>query len=321
MRQKTALVTGITGQTGSYAAELLLEKGYKVYGMKRRTSTNTLENIKHIKNEITIIEGDLSDQISLNKIVKDIKPNELYSYGAQAHVKVSFNQPELTADISGVSVLRLLEAIREFSPTTRFYNSATSELFGGETGGPYNEDSLLLPRSPYGCAKLYAYHITKNYREAYNLYACSGLTFNHESPRRSEDYVSRKITMAAAKIKLGLQKQLALGNIEAKRDITHAKDIVIGQWLMMQQDKPKDYVLGSGVSVSIKQMLNVVFSHLNLDWNDYVVIDPQFYRPTEVNVLLADPLRAKQELGWQPKISWKELLVEMIENDLTLLKK
>lgn len=320
MTQKSCLITGITGQTGSYMAELLLDKGYKVFGMKRRTSTNTLENIRHIEDKLTIVEADLADQISLNKLVKDIQPDELYSYGAQSHVKVSFEQPELTGDISGLGVLRLLEAVREFSPKTHFYNSATSELFGS-TPAPQNENTTMIPRSPYGCAKMYAYCITRNYRESYNLFACSGITFNHESPRRGVDFVTRKITQAAAKIKMGLQDELFLGNLDAKRDLTHAKDVVIAQYLMLQNDIPKDYVIGSGNTHSIRDMLDVVFQHLDLDWTKYVKINPAFYRPAEVNVLCADASTIKHELGWAPKITWKQLLIEMTENDLSLLKK
>ncbi len=318
---KKAMIFGITGQTGSYMAEFLLEHGYSVYGVKRRTSTNTMQNIKHIENDVNILDGDMLDSYSISKIIKDTQPDELYAFAAQSHVKVSFEQPEYTGNCTGLGILRVLEAVRQSSSHTKVYNSATSELFGGETGGPYNENSPLMPRSPYGCAKLYAYHITKNYREAYNLFACSGLTFNHESPRRSEDFVTRKITMAAAKIKMGLQNQLALGNLEAKRDITHAKDIVMAQWLMLQQDIPKDFVLGSGMAVSIKQMLDVVFAHIGLNWQNYVVIDPKFYRPSEVDILTADASKAKIELGWQPKVSWQSLLIEMVENDLVLLQK
>lgn len=318
MKKLKAIITGITGQSGSYMAELLLRKNYQVFGMKRRTSTNTLQNIEHIKNDITLIDGDLLDHVSLNKMIKDIQPDELYSYAAQSHVKTSFEQPEYTSNCNALGTLRLLDSIREFSPHTRFYNSATSELFGGETGGPYNENSLLVPKSPYGCSKLYAYHITNIYRQSYNLFACSGLTFNHESVRRSEDFLTKKLSLSAARIKLGLQDKLFLGNLDAKRDITHAKDVVIAQWLMLQCEKPDDYVIGSGVAISIKEMVDFVFKYVNLDWKDYVVIDPLLFRPVEVNHLVADASKAKQELGWSPTISWQNLLIEMVEHDLKI---
>ncbi len=321
MMKKRALITGCTGQDGSYLAELLLEKGYDIYGVKRRTSNEGYGNVKHILNDIDIIEGDLSDQTSLNYIIKEIMPTEIYHLGAQSHVGTSFKQPLYTADVTGLGTLRLLEALREFSPTTKFYNAATSELFGGQSGGPYNEKSNFYPKSPYAIAKQFSYWTTVNYRESYKIFATNGILFNHSSPRRGIEFATRKITQTAAKIKLGLKDELIMGNIEACRDESHAKDMVEGMWLMLQQDTPDDFVLASSETHSIKEMIEVVFEHLGLDWTKYVKSDASFFRPAEVNILLGDSSKAKKILKWKPKYNWKELLIEMVEYDLALLTK
>lgn len=321
MSKKRVVVSGATGQDGSYLCELLLEKGYEVFGVKRRTSSEGYGNSAHLVKDITIIEADLSDQTSLNYLIKEVKPQEVYHLAAQSHVGTSFSQPVYTADVTGLGTLRLLEAIREFSPESRFYNAATSELFGGLSGSPYDEKSPFMPRSPYAVAKQFGYYTTMNYRNGYNIFACSGILFNHSSPRRGEQFATRKITKAAARIKLGLQKELVMGNIDAQRDEGHAKDYVEGMWLMLQQEKPDDFVLSTGETHSIREMIEVVFSHLDLDYNKYIKIDKQFFRPTEVNVLCGNSIKAKTILGWKPKYNWKELLIEMIENDLMLEKR
>ncbi len=318
--KKRVLITGVTGQDGSYLADLLLEKNYDVFGLKRRTSNEGYGNAIHLLDQITIIEADLLDQSSLNYLVKEVRPDEVYHLAAQSHVGTSFKQPLYTADCTGLGTLRLLESLREFSPEARFYNAATSELYGGLSGGPYNESSGFHPRSPYGVAKQFGYWTTANYRESYKMFACSGILFNHSSPRRGEEFATRKITKAAAKIKLGLQDTLYMGNIEAKRDEGHAKDYVEAMYLMLQQDSPNDFVISTGETHSIKEMIGVAFGHLELDWTKYVKIDPKFYRPAEVNVLLGDCSKAKRVLGWKPKYDWKSLLVEMVENDLKLLR-
>ena len=312
---KRALITGATGQDGSYLCELLLEKGYEVYGMKRRTATDGYENIAHLLHDITVVEGELLDQSSLSHIVKQVKPHECYHLAAQSHVGTSFKQPIYTAEATGLGTLRLLETLRELNPSTRFYNAATSELFGSSKP-PQNEHTTFHPRSPYGVAKLFGYWTTVNYREAYNMFACNGILFNHEGPRRGESFVTRKITKAAANIKLGLQNELRLGNLQAKRDIGHAKDFVYGMYLMLQQDAPDDYVLATGETHTIEDMLGIVFEHLNLDWHDYVKVDQAFIRPAEVDVLCGDSSKARQKLGWQPKYNWKDLLIDMVESDL-----
>jgi GDPmannose 4,6-dehydratase len=317
MKKRTAFVTGVCGQDGSYLSELLLEKNYEVYGLKRRTSGDGYNNAKHLLDSVNIVEGDLSDQTSLNNIIKEIKPDEVYNLAAQSHVGTSFKQPLYTADVTGLGVLRLLEAIKEFSPTSRFYQASSSELFGSSPP-PQNEQTIFHPRSPYGLAKQFGYWATVNYREAYNMFACNGILFNHEGARRGFEFVTRKITNAAAKIKLGLQDKLILGNLDAQRDIGSAKDYVEGMWLMLQAEKPDDYVLATGETHSIKEMLDVVFEHLGLDWNKYVEISQAFYRPSEVNALCGDYSKAKKELGWEPKTNWKALLIEMVENDLIL---
>jgi len=317
--KKRALITGVTGQDGSYIAELLLDKGYEVYGLKRRTSNEGYGNVAHLLNDITIIEGDLLDQVSLNGVVKDIKPDELYHLAAQSHVGTSFKQPLYTAEATGLGTLRLLEAIKEFSPSTRFYNAATSELFGDVQEMPQTERTPFYPRSPYGVAKQFGYWTTVNYRESYKIFASNGILFNHSSPRRGEEFATRKITKAAAKIKLGLQENLFMGNIDAKRDEGHASDYVEAMYMMLQHDSPDNFIVSTGETHSIKEMIEVVFGHCGLDWEKHVKIDPAFFRPAEVNVLWGDCSKIKKVLGWKPKYNWKDLLIEMVENDIKLL--
>lgn len=315
--KKRCVITGICGQDGSYLAELLLSKNYEVYGLKRRTSNDGYDNIAHLLNKLTIIEGDLLDQSSLNYLIKEVQPQECYHLGAMSHVGTSFNQPLYTADCTGLGTLRLLEAIKEFCPKTRFYNAATSELFGSSPA-PQTLLTPFHPRSPYATAKLFGFYSTINYRESYNLFCSNGILFNHSSPRRGEEFATRKITKAAARIKLGLQKDLVMGNIESRRDEGYAKDYVEGMWLMLQHNKPDDFILATGETHSIKDMIDFVFNYINLDWTQYVKIDQKFFRPAEVNVLCGDPSKAKIELGWQPRYNWKDLLIEMVENDLVL---
>lgn len=319
MSDKRALCTGITGQDGSYLAELLLNKGYEVYGLKRRTSSDGYGNVAHLLNDIKIVEGDLLDQSSINYIIKEIMPTEIYHLAAQSHVATSFSQPLYTADCTGLGTLRVLEAIRMFNPKTRFYNAATSELFGGIYEEATNEATPFHPRSPYGVAKLFGYWTTVNYREAYGIFTSNGILFNHSSPRRGEAFATRKITKAAARIKLGLQDKLVMGNLEACRDEGHAKDYVMGMYLMLQHDTPDDFVLATGETHSIKEMIEVAFSHVGLDWTKYVETDKAFFRPAEVNVLCGNSTKARDILGWRPEYSWKTLLIEMVENDLKFL--
>jgi GDPmannose 4,6-dehydratase len=315
---KKALITGVTGQDGSYLAELLLGKGYEVIGLKRRTSNEGYGNIVHLLKHIRIIEGDLLDQSSLNNIVKEAKPDEVYHLAAQSHVGTSFTQPLYTADCTGLGTLRLLEALREFGPNAKFYNAATSELFGKVREMPQKETTPFHPRSPYGVAKQFGYWTTVNYRESYKMFATNGILFNHSSPRRGEEFATRKITKSAARIKLGLQSKLKMGNISAKRDEGHAKDYVEAMYLMLQHNTPDDFVISTGETHSIEEMIEVAFSHLGLNWHEYVEIDQSLFRPAEVSVLCGDCSKAKNVLGWQPKYNWKELLVEMVENDLRL---
>jgi GDPmannose 4,6-dehydratase len=326
---KKALITGITGQDGSYLTELLLGKGYEVYGIIRRASTFNTERIDHIyqdphetKRRLHLVHGDLNDASSLNKILRDVQPDEIYNLGAQSHVRVSFDIPEYTAEVGGLGTLRLLEAIRETGlRKTRFYQASSSELFGKVQEIPQRETTPFYPRSPYGVAKLYAYWITVNYRESYNLFACNGLLFNHESERRGETFVTRKITRAAAAIKLGLQNRLYLGNLDAKRDWGYAKDFVEAMWLMLQQDEPDDYVIATGETHTVREFLDEAFGHLNLDWKQYVEIDPRYFRPAEVDLLIGDASKARRKLGWEPKTTFKELARMMVDADLADLKK
>lgn len=326
---KKALITGITGQDGSYLTELLLGKGYEVYGIIRRASTFNTERVDHIYQDphesgrrLHLVYGDLNDASSLNKILRDVEPAEIYNLGAQSHVRVSFDIPEYTAEVGGLGTLRLLEAIRETGlQKTRFYQASSSELFGKVQEIPQRETTPFYPRSPYGVAKLYAYWITVNYRESYNLFACNGILFNHESPRRGETFVTRKITRAAAAIKLGLQDKLYLGNLDAKRDWGHARDFVEAMWLMLQQDEPDDYVIATGETHSVREFLDEAFGYLDLDWKQFVEIDPRYFRPAEVDLLIGDASKARRELGWEPKITFKELARTMVEADLADLKK
>ena len=325
---KKALITGITGQDGSYLTELLLNKGYEVYGIIRRASSFNTGRIDHIYqdiheagNRLHLLYGDLNDASSLNKILRDVEPHEIYNLGAQSHVRVSFDIPEYTAEVVGLGALRLLEAIREVGIQPRFYQASSSELYGKVQEIPQKETTPFYPRSPYGVAKLYAYWITVNYRESYDMFACNGILFNHESPRRGETFVTRKITRAAAAIKLGLQDKLYLGNLDAKRDWGFAGDYVEAMWLMLQQDKPEDYVIATGEAHSVREFLDEAFGYVELDWQKHVEIDPRYYRPAEVDLLIGDPTKAERQLGWQPKVSFKELVQMMVESDLGQLRR
>ena len=326
---KKALITGITGQDGSYLTELLLSKGYDVYGIIRRASTFNTERLDHIYQDphaagrrLKLVYGDLNDASSLNKILRDVQPDEIYNLGAQSHVRVSFDIPEYTAEVGGLGTLRLLEAIRETGLNkTRFYQASSSELYGKVQEVPQRETTPFYPRSPYGVAKLYSYWITVNYRESYGLFACNGILFNHESERRGATFVTRKITQAAAAIKLGLQDKLFLGNLDAKRDWGHAKDYVRAMWMMLQQNEADDYVIATGETHSVRELLDEAFGHLGLDWQKYVEIDSRYFRPAEVDLLIGDATKAKQKLGWQPEITFKELVTTMVDADLAELKK
>lgn len=320
---KKALITGITGQDGSYLAELLLSKGYEVHGIIRRSSSfntariHSLYQDPHMPNvRLRLIYGDLNDSSSLNRILRTIQPDEIYNLGAQSHVRVSFDVPEYTAEVTGIGTVRLLEAIRESGLQPKFYQASSSEMFGKVQEIPQRETTPFYPRSPYGVAKLYAHWITVNYREAYNLFACSGILFNHESPRRGETFVTRKITKAAARIKLGLQQDLYLGNLDAKRDWGYAGDYVEAMWLMLQQEQPDDYVIATGETHTVREFLDLAFGHLNLDWEQYVKIDPKYYRPTEVDLLIGDATKAKTQIKWEPRVRFKELATMMADADL-----
>lgn len=314
--KKTALITGITGQDGSYMAELLLEKGYTVHGMLRRASIENSERIAHLRGSVQLHQGDLLDQNSLTELIEKIRPTEIYNLGAQSFVPVSWQQPIFTAEVTGLGVTRLLDAIRHVDPSIRFYQASSSEMFGRVRETPQTEATPFYPRSPYGVAKVYGHYITVNYRESYKLFACSGILFNHESPRRGLEFVTRKITHAVARIRLGLADEVRLGNLEAKRDWGHARDYVRAMWLMLQQDRADDYVVGTGETHSVGEFVEIAFGHVGLDWRKYVVIDPQFYRPAEVDLLLADPSKARQTLGWDPEVSFEDLVTEMVDSDL-----
>jgi len=324
---KRALITGITGQDGSYLAELLLAKGYEVFGLVRRSSSFNRGRIDHLYQDVhepdvklRLIYGDLNDASSLNHILRQVKPTEIYNLGAQSHVRVSFDIPEYTADVTGLGCVRLLEAIRETELPCRFYQASSSELYGKVVETPQRETTPFYPRSPYACAKAYAYYITVNYRESYGLHASNGILFNHESPRRGESFVTRKITRAAARIKHGVQDKLFLGNIDAKRDWGFAGDYVEGMWRMLQQDQPDDYVLATGETYSVRQFLDEAFSHLDLDWKPRVEIDPHYFRPAEVDLLLGDASKAKQQLGWSPQVGFKQLVHMMVDADMELVR-
>lgn len=317
----TALITGITGQDGSYLADFLLSKGYEVVGMVRRSSTMTFQRVKHIQNDITIIQGDLHDQSSLVDVVEKYRPDEVYNLAAQSFVPTSWNQPVLTGEVTALGVTRILEAVRLVNPKTRFYQASSSEMFGKVREVPQTENTPFYPRSPYGVAKVYGHWIAVNYRESYDMYAVSGILFNHESPRRGLEFVTRKITHGVARIKLGRSKELRLGNLEARRDWGYAGDFVYGMWLMLQGDKPQDYVLGTGVTHSVRDFCEVAFSYVGLDYRDYVVQDPRFYRPAEVDMLVADPSKARQELGWSPQVNFDKLIQMMVDADLGQVSK
>jgi GDPmannose 4,6-dehydratase len=319
---KRALLTGITGQDGSYLAELLIEKGYEVFGIIRRSSsfnTGRIDDIYQDPHEpnvrMRLLYGDLNDASSLNRLLRTVRPDEIYNLGAQSHVRVSFDVPEYTAEVTGVGTVRLLEAIRESGLNPRFYQASSSELFGSSPA-PQSETTPFHPRSPYGVAKLYAYWITVNYREAYGMYACNGILFNHESPRRGETFVSRKITRAAARIKMGLQDKLFLGNLDARRDWGYAGDYVEAMWLMLQQEKPDDFVIATGHSHTVRDFLNEAFGYLEIDWSKHVEIDPRYYRPSEVDDLRGDMSKAKRLLDWEPKVKFPELVRMMVKADL-----
>jgi GDPmannose 4,6-dehydratase len=317
----TALITGITGQDGSYLAELLLKKGYRVVGVARRSSTVTHERISHILDEITVIQGDLHDQGSLLSMLEEYKPSEVYNLAAQSFVPTSWNQPALTGDVTAIGVTRLLEAIRFVSPKTRFYQASSSEMFGKVLEVPQKETTPFYPRSPYGVAKVYGHWITVNYRESFDLYATSGILFNHESPRRGLEFVTRKIADGVARIKLGRAEELRLGNLESRRDWGFAGDYVEAMWLMLQQDHPDTYVVGTGETHSVTEFCEIAFSHVDLDYRQYVVQDERFYRPAEVDLLISDPSKARTTLKWEPSISFKELVTMMVDSDLARLNK
>jgi GDPmannose 4,6-dehydratase len=324
---KRALITGITGQDGSFLTEFLLDKGYEVFGIIRRSSSFNTDRIDHLYQDphepgtrLRLVYGDLNDSSSLNTILRQTEPDEIYNLGAQSHVRVSFDVPEYTAEVTGVGTVRILEAIRDTGIRPKFYQASSSELFGKVAETPQTENTPFHPRSPYGCAKAYAYWITVNYRESYDLFACNGILFNHESERRGETFVSRKITRAATRIKLGLQDKLYMGNLDARRDWGYARDYVEAMWMMLQADKPDDYVVATGETHSVREFLDETFTYLNLDWHQFVEIDPRYYRPAEVDLLLGDASKVRRELGWEPKVNFKQLVQLMVDHDLKLAR-
>ena len=314
-----ALITGITGQDGSYLAEFLLEKGYEVIGMVRRSSTITFERIRHIQGQVQVEQGDLHDQSSLMSVLERYKPDEIYNLAAQSFVPTSWNQPVLTGEVTGLGVTRMLEAVRQVSPKTRFYQASSSEMFGKVQEVPQRESTPFYPRSPYGIAKVYGHWITVNYRESYNLFAVSGILFNHESPRRGIEFVTHKITHSVAQIKLGLANELRLGNLDARRDWGYAVDYVRAMWLMLQQEAPIDYVIGTGETHSVREFCETAFNYVGLDYSNYVVQDERFYRPAEVDLLVADPSLAGKQLGWEPTVNFHGLVEMMVDADLKAL--
>lgn len=320
MSQRRALITGITGQDGSYLAELLLDKGYEVIGMVRRTSTVTFTRISHIQDRITLISGDLLDQGSLIAILREYQPHEVYNLAAQSFVPASWQQPVFTGEVTALGVTRMLEAIRAVDPQTRFYQASSSEMFGKVREVPQTETTPFYPRSPYGVAKVYGHWITVNYRESYDLFACSGILFNHESPRRGLEFVTRKVTHGVARIKLGLATELPLGNLDAKRDWGFAGDYVKAMWLMLQQERADDYVVGTGETHSVQELCETAFAYVGLDWRDFVVQDPRFMRPAEVDLLVSKPEKARRLLGWEPRVSFAQLVHMMVEADLDALR-
>jgi GDPmannose 4,6-dehydratase len=316
---KTALITGVTGQDGSYLAELLLEQGYRVVGMTRRSSTATNERIAHLVDRIEVVQGDLIDQASLVEALRDIQPTEVYNLAAQSFVPTSWNQPTLTAEVTALGVTRLLEAIRQVDPTIRIYQASSSEMFGKVRESPQNENTPFYPRSPYGVAKVYGHYLTVNYRESYDMYAVSGICFNHESPRRGREFVTRKVSEHVARIKLGLARELRMGNLDAGRDWGFAGDFVRAMWMMLQQDEPRDYVIATGRAHTVRQLCEIAFGHVGLDYRDYVVVDPAFLRPAEVDRLLGDPSRIKHDLGWEPNVTFEQLVAMMVDADIERL--
>jgi GDPmannose 4,6-dehydratase len=318
--KKRALITGITGQDGSYLAEFLLEKGYEVLGMVRRTSTISFSRIQHIQERIELVSGDLLDQGSLISTMRDWRPQEVYNLAAQSFVPTSWQQPVFTGNVTALGVTRMLEASRAVDPEIRFYQASSSEMFGKVREVPQRESTPFYPRSPYGVAKVYGHWITVNYRESYDLFACSGILFNHESPRRGLEFVTRKVSYGVARIRLGLADRLALGNLDAKRDWGFAGDYVRAMWLMLQQELPDDYVVGTGSTFSVQLLCEVAFERVGLDWRDHVVQDPRFMRPAEVDLLVSDPSKARQVLGWEPQVSFRELVHMMVDADLAQLK-
>jgi GDPmannose 4,6-dehydratase len=317
----TALITGITGQDGSYLAELLLSKGYRVIGVARRSSTVTYERIEHLLDDITVVQGDLHDQGSLLALLEEYEPTEVYNLAAQSFVPTSWNQPALTGEITALGVTRILEAIRFVNPKIRFYQASSSEMFGKVVEVPQCETTSFYPRSPYGVAKVYGHWITVNYRESFNMFASSGILFNHESPRRGLEFVTRKISDGVARIKLGTAKELRLGNLESQRDWGFAGDYVEAMWRMLQHDKPDNFVVGMGETHSVREFCEIAFAHVGLDYNDYVVQDERFYRPAEVDLLISDPSKVRSVLGWEPAVGFRELVTTMVDSDLKRLNK
>ena len=322
---KTALISGITGQDGSFLTELLLEKGYNVYGIIRRSSSFNTDRIDHLYQDphevgtrLRLLYGDLNDSSSLNTILKQVQPDEIYNLGAQSHVRVSFDIPEYTGEVTGLGTVRLLEAIREIGIRPKFYQASSSELYGKVVETPQTEVTPFHPRSPYACAKAYAYHITVNYRESYGMFASNGILFNHESERRGETFVSRKITRAATRIKLGLQEKLYMGNLDARRDWGYARDYVEAMWMIMNADEPDDFVIATGETHSVREFLEKTFGYLDLDWQQYVEIDPRYFRPAEVDLLLGDASKARTKLGWEPRVNFDGLVRLMVDHDLAL---
>jgi len=322
---KTALISGITGQDGSFLTEVLLEKGYEVYGIIRRSSSFNTDRIDHLYQDphkpntrLRLVYGDLNDSSSLNTILRQVRPDEIYNLGGQSHVRVSFDIPEYTGEVTGLGAVRLLEAIREAGIQPRFYQASSSELYGKAVESPQTETTRFHPRSPYACAKAYAHYITVNYRESYGMFACCGIMFNHESERRGETFVSRKISRAATRIKMGLQEKLYLGNLEARRDWGYAKDYVVAMWLMLNADRPNDYIIATGETHSVREFVELAFGYLDLDWQEYVEIDPHYFRPAEVDCLSGDASKARRELGWEPKVTFEQLVKLMVDHDLKL---
>jgi GDPmannose 4,6-dehydratase len=312
----TALITGITGQDGSYLADFLLDKGYRVVGVVRRSSTTPYERISHLVDRVDLVSADLLDQTSLSDVVSAYRPDEIYNLAAQSFVQTSWSQPVLTGEFTALGVTRMLEAMKKAAPGARFYQASSSEMFGKVHESPQRETTPFYPRSPYGVAKVYGHWITVNYRESFGLYAVSGMLFNHESPRRGLEFVTRKVSDAVARIKLGQQKELRLGNLDARRDWGFAGDYVEAMWMMLQQKQPEDFVVGTGESHSVRELCELAFSHIGLDYRQYVVQDPKFFRPAEVDLLVADPIKARQKLGWRPRVSFAELVAMMVDADL-----